>query len=60
MAKIVECAKVDPGSGCTHVVRGKDESELMRNVAEHARERHGITQVTPEIAAKLRAAIREE
>ncbi len=57
--KVVECAKVDPSSGCTHVIRGKDESEVMKNAAEHAKQ-HGIRAVTPELQAKLRASIHEE
>jgi predicted small metal-binding protein len=41
MGKIVECAKVDPSSGCTHVVRGNTEEEVLKNAAEHAKQ-HGI------------------
>jgi predicted small metal-binding protein len=59
MTKIVECAKVDPSSGCTHVVRGKDEQEVLKNAMEHAKE-HGICEVTPELMAKVKAAIRDE
>ena len=40
MAKILECAKVDPSSGCQHVVRGETEEEssqkrlnMRRNMA---------------------------
>ena len=29
MAKILECAKVDPSSGCQHVVRGETEEEIL-------------------------------
>jgi predicted small metal-binding protein len=56
--KEVECAKVDPSSGCTHVIRGKDENEVMKNAAEHAKQ-HGIRDVTPELQEKVRAAIHE-
>jgi predicted small metal-binding protein len=59
MGKMIECAAVDPSSGCTHVVRGKDEEEVLRNAMEHARS-HGIREVTPELMAKVKAAIREE
>jgi predicted small metal-binding protein len=58
MGKIVECAKIDPSSGCTHVVRGKTEEEVMRNVMEHAKQ-HGIREVTPELMAKVKGAIRD-
>jgi predicted small metal-binding protein len=59
MGKMVECSKVDPSSGCTHVVRGKTEEELMRNVMEHAKQ-HGIREATPELMAKVRGAMRDE
>jgi predicted small metal-binding protein len=59
MPKIIECAKVDPSSGCTHVVRGKDEAEVLKNAMEHAKQ-HGIRQATPELMGKVKAAIRDE
>jgi predicted small metal-binding protein len=59
MAKIVDCAKVDPSTGCSHVVRGETEEDLMKNAAEHARE-HGIVEVTPELMERVRANIQEE
>jgi predicted small metal-binding protein len=59
MGKIVECAKIDPSSGCTHVVRGKTDEEVMRNAMEHAKQ-HGIREATPELMAKVKGAIREE
>ncbi len=48
MAKILECAKVDPSSGCQHVVWGETEEEILTKAAEHAKE-HGIREVTPEL-----------
>jgi predicted small metal-binding protein len=59
MGKIVDCGKVDPSTGCSHVVRGETEEELMKNAAEHARE-HGIVEVTPELMERVRASIQEE
>ena len=59
MGKIIECAKVDPSSGCKHVVRGQTEEELLKNAMEHAKQ-HGIREVTPELKAKVRAAVRDE
>jgi predicted small metal-binding protein len=59
MGKIVDCAKVDPSTGCSHVVRGENEEELMKNAAEHARE-HGIVEVTPELMERVRANIEDE
>lgn len=57
--KVVECGKVDPSSGCKHVVRGRDDAEVMQKAAEHAKE-HGIRDVSPEMAAKVRQMIHEE
>jgi predicted small metal-binding protein len=59
MAKIVECSKVDPSSGCKHVIRGQTEEEVLKNAAEHAKQ-HGIREVAPELKAKVKAAIRDE
>ena len=59
MGKVIECAKVDPSSGCTHVVRGKDEAEVLKNAMDHAKQ-HGIRDVTPEMMTKVKQAIRDE
>jgi predicted small metal-binding protein len=59
MGKMVECAKVDPSSGCKHVVRGKNEEEVLRNVMEHAKQ-HGIREATPDLMARVKAAMRDE
>ncbi len=59
MGKVLECAKVDPSSGCNHVVRGNSEEEVMKNAMDHAKQ-HGIRQVTPELMAKVKGAIRVE
>ena len=59
MGKIIECAKVDPSSGCQHVVRGKNEDEVLKNAMEHAKE-HGIREMTPDLMAKVKGAIRDE
>ena len=58
MAKILECAKVDPSSGCQFVVRADTEEELFKKAAEHAKE-HGIREVTPQLLERIRSVIRE-
>ncbi len=50
---------MNPASGCTHVVRGATEEELLRNAAEHAKE-HGIVEVTPELLEEIKAHIQDE
>jgi predicted small metal-binding protein len=59
MGKIIECATVDPSSGCKHVVRGTTEEEVLKNAMEHAKQ-HGIREATPQLMAKARGAIRDE
>jgi len=59
MSKIIDCNKVNPASGCTHVVRGETEQELLKNAEAHARE-HGIVEVTPELLAQIKANIEDE
>ncbi|HMB33902.1 MAG TPA: DUF1059 domain-containing protein [Methylomirabilota bacterium] len=59
MGKMIECAKVDPSSGCQHVVRGKNEDEVLKNAMEHAKQ-HGIREMTPDLMAKVKGAIRDE
>ena len=58
MAKILECAKVDPSSGCKHVVRGETVEEVLQKAGEHAKE-HGIRQVTSELIERVKANIRD-
>jgi len=58
MGKIIDCNKVNPASGCTHVVRGATEEELLKNAAEHAKE-HGL-QPTPELLEQVKTHIEEE
>jgi predicted small metal-binding protein len=58
MGKIIECHKVNPTSECDHVVRGRDEGELMANAQAHARE-HGL-EPTPELMEQVRTFIEED
>jgi predicted small metal-binding protein len=53
MGKMIECHKVNLSSECDHVVRGRDESEVMRNAEVHARG-HGL-EPTPELMARVRS-----
>ena len=59
MGKIIDCNKVNPASGCNHVVRGETEEELLQNAAEHAKE-HGFVEVTPELIEMSKANIEDE
>jgi predicted small metal-binding protein len=58
MEKILECAKVDPSSGCQFVVRGETEEAVLQKVAAHAMD-HGIREVTPELIERVKANIHD-
>lgn len=58
MAKEIDCAKVNPASGCGHVIRAETEEELLRKAAEHAKNDHGM-EPTPELMEQVKAYIEE-
>jgi predicted small metal-binding protein len=53
--KHIACDAVVPG--CSFTASAATEDELMRKVAEHAAAAHGVAEVSPELAARVRAAI---
>ena len=61
MGKKIDCGKVNPASGCHHIVRGKTEEEVLQNAKVHAKQ-HGILEVTPELMnmKKIKAHIEDE
>ncbi len=58
MAKTIDCGKVNPESGCGHVIQAETEEELMRKVAKHAKEDHGL-EPTPELLERVQAHIED-
>lgn len=57
MTRQISCT--DVVLGCTFHAEAATEQELIDRVARHAAEVHGMTEVTPEVLEKVRAAIRE-
>jgi predicted small metal-binding protein len=53
--KYIACAAVVPD--CPFEATAQTEEELLQMVIAHAENTHGITEVTPELAAKVKAAI---
>jgi predicted small metal-binding protein len=53
--KYIACAAVVPD--CPFEATAATEEELLTMVAAHATHDHGITEVTPELVAKVKAAI---
>ncbi len=58
MAKTLRCR--DVGMNCDFEARGATEDEVMKQAAAHVRRDHGIQEITPELATRVRAAIRTE
>jgi predicted small metal-binding protein len=57
MAKQFGCG--DVVQGCSFVVTAENEQEILQQVARHAAAAHGINEVTPDLLAKVKAAIKE-
>ena len=58
MAKTMSCR--DVGFDCGFVAKGETEQDILRQASDHARSVHNINEITPEIAEKVRATIKDE
>lgn len=56
MSVSIACGDVVPG--CTTKLEADSEDELMAQVAAHARDEHGVTEITPELASQVKGAVR--
>jgi predicted small metal-binding protein len=52
------CLDVQPAGGCAFQVRAENDEEIMRMVADHAKHTHKMKEVPPEMAAKVKSAIK--
>ena len=57
MAKVLKCRSV--GLDCDFEAHGANEEEVLAKATEHARADHGFTEISPELAEKVKAAIHE-
>ena len=58
MAKAIYCS--DMGSDCTCVARGETLDEVMAVGAEHGKEVHGLSEITPEMIEHVKSVVRDE
>lgn len=49
----------DIGINCQWKVKGRNEEEIMREIAKHARDEHGVKTITPDLLAQVQRAIHE-
>ena len=57
MSKQIACN--DVVAGCGFKATAESESDLINQVAQHAASDHGVQEVTPDLAAKVKAAIKD-
>lgn len=56
MSYTLACGDVMPGCPMTFEQDSRDQ--ILAAVASHAREAHGITEITPEVLSEVHAAMR--
>lgn len=56
MTQHIACSTLNPG--CAFEAHAETEEALLKQVAAHARDAHGVAEVTPELLADVKAAIR--
>ena len=55
--KEFDCGAVIPG--CSETLRGEDDEEILAQVAEHARQEHGIAHLEPEVRERVLSLTRD-
>ena len=55
MTKHIACGEIV--EGCAFEASAANEEELVKQVSQHAAQKHGVEEITPELAAKVKAAI---
>jgi len=58
MPKVLRCN--DVVGNCDFVARGETEQDILQQAGEHARTAHQVNEITPELADKVKSAIRDE
>jgi predicted small metal-binding protein len=56
--KKLGCQDVNPTGGCAFEVRAETEDEVMRLAADHSKTIHKMTSMPPDMAAKIKSAIK--
>ena len=57
MDKVIRCR--DVGFECEGVIRAASTEEAVAQAAAHARSVHGLTEISDEVIAKVRDAVRD-
>lgn len=57
MSKTIACNDLFPG--CDFEAQADTEADLLQKVAAHAASAHGITEITDDVAGKVKGCIRD-
>jgi predicted small metal-binding protein len=58
MPLVFKCGDVMPG--CTAILDGRNETEVLRKMTEHTQVAHGMAAVPADVASKVKAAIKTQ
>lgn len=58
MTKVLKCGDLNPG--CEFEARGNSEGEVLQAAAKHAKAKHGLSNIPPEMLLKARRFIHDE
>lgn len=56
MSYSIACGDIVPG--CAATLEAGSEDALMAQVSDHARDEHGVTEITPELAEQVKGAVK--
>lgn len=56
--KVIKCS--DVGFDCPGVIKAETEEEALQQAAAHAKEAHGLTEVSEEVVSKIKSVMTEE
>ncbi|WP_143962504.1 DUF1059 domain-containing protein [Litoribacter populi] len=57
MEKVIYCR--DVGFDCDGVIKATTEDEALKMAAHHAQTVHGVKEITPDMAAKIKSVMME-
>jgi predicted small metal-binding protein len=58
MTKVLRCKEV--GVDCDFEAKGNSVEDIMRQAQKHAKEKHGMDTIPPELLEKVQKAIHDE
>jgi len=60
MAKVLRCKHIGPDANCEFMAVGETEEDILKQVAAHAKDTHGLSEVPPELVQAALSKITEQ